>query len=107
MDPDVPVIRGMIQSWYDAPGGFSEELQEFNFAIGTEYWYNNIFAIRAGYFWEAANKGNRKYVTLGVGLRYNVFGLDFSYLIPTSRIENPLQNTLRFALIFNFGVADK
>lgn len=107
MDPDVPPIQGMIQSWYDAPGGFEEELREFNFAIGTEYWYNNIFAVRAGYFWEHATKGNRKYVTLGVGLRYNVFGLDFSYLIPTSRLENPLQNTLRFALIFNFGEAAK
>ena len=107
MDRDVAPIRGMIQSWYDAPGGFSEELREFNFAIGTEYWYNNIFAIRAGYFWEDKTKGNRKYVTLGVGLRYNVFGLDFSYLIPTTRLENPLQNTLRFALIFNFGDAPK
>ena len=105
MDPDVPVIRGMIQSWYDAPGGFSEELREFSFSVGTEYWYNNIFAIRAGYFWEDKTKGNRKYVTLGVGLRYNVFGLDFSYLIPTTGIENPLQNTLRFALVFNFGKA--
>jgi hypothetical protein len=136
MDPDVPPIRGMIQSWYDAPGQvsyqtdadgkvmyddetgaalvtvkpgtpFLEELQEFNLAFGAEYWYNNIFAIRAGYFWEATNKGNRKYVTLGVGLRYNVFGLDFSYLIPTTGIENPLQNTLRFALMFNFGKAPK
>lgn len=136
MNPDVSPIRGMVQSWYDAPGQveyqynadgeimydpttgaamttvvkgsvFKEEMQEFNFALGAEYWYNDIFAIRAGYFWEAANKGNRKYVTLGVGLRYNVFGLDFSYLIPTSSLENPLQNTLRFALIFNFGEAPK
>jgi len=107
MDPDVPPMRGMLQSWYDAPGGFSEELSEFNFSFGTEYWYNDIFAVRAGYFWEHANKGNRKYVTLGVGLRYNVFGLDFSYLIPTTGIENPLQNTLRFALLFNFGNAPK
>lgn len=105
-DPNVPTIRGMIQSWYDAPGGFSEEMSEFNFAIGTEYWYNNIFAIRAGYFWEDKYKGNRKYVTLGIGLRYNVFGLDFSYLIPTTGIENPLQNTLRFTLLFNFGQAN-
>lgn len=102
-DPDVGVIQGMIQSWYDAPGGFSEELSEFNFALGTEYWYNNLFAVRAGYFWESQNKGARQYVTLGVGLRYNVFGLDFSYLIPTSGVENPLQNTLRFTLLFNFG----
>lgn len=106
MDPDVPPLRGMLQSWYDAPGGFSEEMSEFNFAVGTEYWYNDIFSIRAGYFWEHKNKGNRKYVTLGVGLRYNVFGLDFSYLIPTTGIENPLQNTLRFTLLFNFGNAN-
>lgn len=106
MDPDVAPVRGMIQSWYDAPAGFPEELSEFNFAIGTEYWYNDIFSLRAGYFWESKNKGNRKYVTLGVGLRYNVFGLDFSYLIPTTGIENPLQNTLRFSLLFNFGNAN-
>jgi hypothetical protein len=105
-DPNVPPIRGMLQSWYDAPGGFSEEMSEFNFAIGAEYWYNDIFSIRAGYFYEHKNKGNRKYVTLGVGLRYNVFGLDFSYLIPTTGIENPLQNTLRFTLLFNFGNAN-
>jgi hypothetical protein len=105
-NPDVPPITGMIQSWYDAPGGFSEEISEFNFAIGAEYWYNDIFSIRAGYFWEDKYKGNRKYVTLGVGLRYNVFGLDFSYLIPTTGIENPLQNTLRFTLLFNFGAAN-
>lgn len=107
MDPNVPPIRGMLQSWYDAPNGFSEELSEFNLAIGAEYWYNDILAIRAGYFWESKNKGNRKYATLGVGLRYNVFGLDFSYLIPTTGLENPLQNTLRFSLLFNFGEALK
>lgn len=105
MDPDVGVIQGMIQSWYDAPGGFSEELREFNLAFGAEYWYNHLFSVRAGYFWEDKTKGARQYVTLGVGLRYNVFGLDFSYLIPTSGVENPLQNTLRFSLLFNFGNA--
>jgi hypothetical protein len=103
MSDDVPPIRGMIQSWYDAPGGFSEEMQEFYYAIGTEYWYNDILAIRAGYFYENPSKGARQYVTLGVGLRYNVFGLDFSYLIPTAAAQNPLQNTLRFSLLFNFG----
>ncbi len=102
-DPDVGVIAGMIQSWYDAPGGFSEELREFSLAVGVEYWYNNLFSVRAGYFWEDKTKGARQYVTLGVGLRYNVFGLDFSYLIPTSGVQNPLQNTLRFSLLFNFG----
>jgi hypothetical protein len=84
---------------------FKEEMQEFYFSIGTEYWYNKILAIRAGYFYENPNKGARQYVTLGVGLRYNVFGLDFSYLIPTASAQNPLQNTLRFSLLFNFGNA--
>ncbi len=106
MDPDVSVIQGMIQSWYDAPGGFSEELREFSFAFGTEYWYTDVLALRAGFFYEDLTKGNRKYATLGVGLRYNVFGLDFSYLIPVTQDQNPLQNTLRFSLIFNLGGAD-
>ena len=103
MDPDVAVIKGMVQSWYDAPGGFKEEMQEFNIAIGAEYWYNNLLAIRAGYFYENKHKGDRQYVTLGVGLRYNVFGLDFSYLIPTVPLQNPLGKTLRVTLLFNFG----
>ena len=103
MDPNVAVIKGMVQSWYDAPGGFKEEMQEFNLAFGAEYWYNNIFAVRAGYFYENRHKGDRQYVTLGIGLRYNVFGLDFSYLIPTVSQQNPLEKTLRFSLLFNFG----
>lgn len=102
-DPNVAPIKGIVQSWYDAPGGFKEEMQEFNLAFGAEYWYNNLFAIRAGYFYENAHKGDRQYVTLGVGLRYNVFGLDFSYLIPTVSQQNPLEKTLRFSLLFNFG----
>ena len=102
-DPNVGVVKGMVQSWYDAPGGFKEEIQEFSFAFGAEYWYNNIFAVRAGYFYENRHKGDRQYVTLGVGLRYNVFGLDFSYLIPTVSQQNPLEKTLRFSLLFNFG----
>jgi hypothetical protein len=106
-DPNVPVIRGMIQSWYDAPGGFSEELREFNYAIGIEYWYNDVFALRGGFFYEDKYKGGRQYATLGVGLRYNAFGLDFSYLIPVSSSQNPLQNTLRFTLLFNFGNVTK
>ena len=96
-DPNVGVVKGMVQSWYDAPGGFKEEIQEFSFAFGAEYWYNNIFAVRAGYFYENRHKGDRQYVTLGVGLRYNVFGLDFSYLIPTVSQQNPLEKTLRFS----------
>lgn len=105
MDPNVNVIRGMIQSWYDAPGGFSEEIREFSFAIGTEYWYTDVLALRGGFFYEDLTKGNRKYATLGVGIRYNVFGLDFSYLIPVTQDQNPLQNTLRFSLLFNLGKA--
>ena len=101
MDPDVPPIRGMIQSWYDAPGGFSEEMREFSFAGGVEYWYNNIFSIRGGFFYEDKTKGNRKFFTLGAGLKYNVFGLDFAYLIPLEQ-HNPLENTLRFSLLFDF-----
>lgn len=103
MDPNVNVVPGMIQSWYDAPGGFSEEMREFSFAFGTEYWYTDILALRGGFFYEDLTKGNRKYATLGVGIRYNVFGLDFSYLIPVTQDQNPLQNTLRFSLLFNLG----
>lgn len=103
MDADVPVMRGMIQSWYDAPYGFSEEIKEFNYAVGMEYWYNNILALRGGFFWEDKTKGDRKYFDLGVGLRYNTFGLDFSYLIPVGAQQHPLQNTMRFSLLFDFG----
>jgi hypothetical protein len=107
MDPNVSVPQGMIQSFYDAPGGLSEELKEFIWNVGLEYWYNKQFAVRAGYFNESAMKGNRKFFTLGAGLRYNVFGLDFSYLIPTEQ-QNPLQNTLRFTLSFDMdGFSNK
>ena len=102
-DPNVSTIRGMVQSWYDAPNGIKEEFQEFYFAVGAEYWYNKLLAIRAGYFYENQYKGNRKYFTLGVGLRYNVFGLDFSYLIPTVSQQNPLEKTLRFSLLFDLN----
>lgn len=103
-DPDRSVVSGMFGSFSDAPGGFKEELKEFTFSVGTEYWYDKQFAVRAGFFYEAPTKGNRKYVTLGAGLRYNVFGLDFSYLIPLEQ-RNPLENTLRFTLVFNFNSA--
>jgi hypothetical protein len=100
-DPNRGVVSGMLGSFNDAPGGGSEELKEVTLAGGLEYWYDNLLAIRAGYFHEAATKGNRKYFTLGVGVKYSAFGLDFSYLIPTQQ-NNPLQNTLRFTLLFNF-----
>jgi len=103
-NPDVSPITGMIQSFYDAPYGFKEEMQEINVVAAAEYWYNKLFAIRAGYFWESKYKGNRQFFTLGAGLRYNVFGLDFSYLIPIQS-NNPLQNTMQFTLLFNFNKA--
>jgi hypothetical protein len=106
-DNDVPPMRGMLQSFYDAPGGAKEELREINYAIGMEYWYNDILALRGGFFWEDKTKGDRKYFDLGVGLRYNTFGLDFSYLIPVVSQQHPLQNTLRFSLLFDFGKVTK
>ncbi len=99
---DVGLIDAMIKSFYDAPGGFMEEMAEINYSIGVEYWYDRLFAIRTGYFNEHRTKGNRKYITLGLGLKYNVFGLDFSYLIPVNSQRNPLDNTLRFTLSFDF-----
>ncbi|KAF5028305.1 hypothetical protein DSECCO2_660460 [anaerobic digester metagenome] len=100
-DPKRSIVSGMFGSFSDAPGGFKEEMQELSFCLGTEYWYDQQFALRAGFFYEHPNKGNRKYITLGAGLHYNVFGLDFSYLIPLEQ-RNPLENTLRFTLVFNF-----
>ena len=91
-----------IQSFYDAPNGFKEEMQEIMFSIGAEYWYRDQFAIRAGYFHENEKKGNRKYFSAGVGLKLNVFSLDFSYLVPTSGRNNPLANTMRFTLGLDF-----
>ncbi len=102
MDPLVSVPAGMMQSFYDAPGGFKEEIHEFSFAVGLEYWYAGQFAIRAGYFDEHQTKGNRKYFTIGAGLKYNVFNLDFAYLVPRAGQANPLANTVRFTLGFEF-----
>lgn len=100
-DPNRGVVEGMFGSFNDAPGGGKEELHEINYSIGMEYWYNKLFAIRAGYFYEHPKKGNRQYFTIGAGVKYNVFGLDFAYLIPTKQ-KNPLENTLRFSLTFDF-----
>lgn len=96
------VPSGILGSFSDAPGGASEEFHELMYSIGTEYWYKGQFAVRAGYFNEHSTKGNRKFLTAGVGIKYNVFGLNFSYLIPTSNQKNPLDNTLRFSLLFEF-----
>lgn len=100
-DPNRPLLSGMFGSFTDAPDGFSEEMQEIMIAFGTEYWYNNTFAARVGYFYENSNKGNRKYITMGVGFRYNVFGVDFAYLVPHEQ-NHPLAETIRFSLLFNF-----
>jgi hypothetical protein len=98
------VVNSWFSSFNDAPGGFSEELREFQLSAGMEYWYQEQFALRAGYFYEDKTKGNRKYFTLGAGLKYNVFGLNFSYIIPSGSgiNQNPLSNTLRFGIIFDF-----
>ena len=103
---NVSAVAGIFQSFYDAPYGFKEELQEITVSAAVEYWYNKLFAIRTGYFYESKYKGNRQFFTIGAGLRYNVFGLDFSYLIPVKQ-NNPLQNTLQFTLLFNFDTDKK
>jgi len=100
-DPDRSVPSGIFGSFSDAPGGFSEEFHEISYSLGTEYWYNQQFAVRAGYFYEHPTKGDRQYLTLGAGLKYNVFNLDFAYLVANQQ-KSPLAQTLRFSLIFNF-----
>lgn len=99
-DPDRGFIAGTFGSFSDAPGGFSEEMAEITLSTGVEYWYRNIFALRAGYFFEHVDKGDRKYFTTGMGFRYQVFGLDFSYLIPQQQ-NHPLGDTLRLSFVFN------
>jgi hypothetical protein len=97
------VIGGWFSSFGDAPGGFAEEMKEFQISAGAEYWYNNQFALRAGYFYENKTKGDRRYFTTGLGLKYNVFGFNFAYLIPSGSgvTTNPLSNTLRFSVLFD------
>jgi hypothetical protein len=99
---DKSVPAGIFGSFSDAPGGFSEEMQEISYSAGLEYWYNKQFALRTGYFYENPAKGNRKYMTLGAGLRYNVVDINLSYLLANVN-TSPLAQTLRFSLIFNFG----
>lgn len=94
---------GIFKSFGDAPDGFSEELKEFTWALGAEYWYQDSFALRTGYFSESVEKGARKYLTLGAGFKYNIVKIDVSYLFSASKVRNPLENTLRFSLSFNFG----
>ena len=109
--------KSVVGSWFssfgDAPDGFGEELKEFQVSLGAEYTYNNQFSLRAGYFHEHATKGNRRYFTMGLGVKYNVFGLNFSYLLPSGSgvSRNPLSNTLRFSVLFDLdgdgGSTDK
>lgn len=94
---------GIFKSFGDAPDGFSEELKEVTYALGAEYSYQDSFAMRLGYFHESPLKGARKFLSLGAGFKYNVVKVDVSYLFSTSKIKNPLENTLRFSLTFNFG----
>jgi len=123
---DVGVISGMLQSFYDAPGTpvkdeegnyvqnadgsfqvakgtkFKEELAEINLAAGMEYWYNNVLALRGGFFYENKNKGNRQFFNVGIGVKYNMFGIDISYLASLGK-QSPLANTLRFTLRLTLG----
>jgi len=93
----------ILSSFGDAQGGFGEEVKEFNISFGVEYWYNKQFAFRTGYYYEHPEKGDRQFITVGAGLKYNVFNIDLSYLVPTNNRRNPLDNTLRFTLMFDFA----
>jgi hypothetical protein len=96
-------FSGVTQSFTDAPGGFSEELKEITYSAGAEYLYQDSFSMRMGYFHESPDKGARQFFSLGAGFKYNVVKVDVSYLFSTSKVKNPLENTLRFSLTFNFG----
>jgi len=101
-DPNVGVLQGVFQSFGDAPGGMKEEFNELMFSVGAEYWYLKQFAFRGGYFHEHETKGARKYFTVGMGLKMNVFSLDVAFLLPATRgVRSPLANTLRFTLLFD------
>jgi len=104
VDDNRSVPAGIFGSFADAPGGFSEEMREISYATGVEYRYNKQFALRAGYFYESPSKGDRQYLTLGAGFKYNQFDIDFSYLAANQQ-KSPLSNTLRFSVIVNFGAA--
>lgn len=102
-DKDKSLLSGIFGSFSDAPDGFSEEIKEIMTSAGVEYWYNDLFAARLGYFNEAKTKGNRKYMTIGVGFRKDRFGLDVAYLVPTNKREHPLAETIRFTLLLNIS----
>jgi len=103
---DVEFLSGMFQSFGDAPGGFEEEMKEVTWALGAEYMYRDSFAFRAGYFNEAEEKGARKFLALGAGFKANVVNIDLSYLFSTSKVQSPLEGTLRFSLTFNIGAGE-
>ena len=106
MDPEVGIVSGIFQSFWDAPGGTKEEFRELMYSVGGEYWYANQFALRAGYFNEHDTKGGRKYFTFGMGMKYTVYTIDFSYLVNANNdvgATNPLANTMRFSLTWDFG----
>lgn len=103
---DVGFLKGMFQSFGDAPGGFSEEIKEFTYSLGAEYVYQDSFALRTGYFNESEEKGARKFFALGAGFKANVVNIDLSYLFSASKVQSPLENTLRFSLTFNFGAGE-
>ncbi len=100
-NPYRSVTSGIFGSFTDAPGGATEELQEIKASSGMEYWYDNLLAFRAGYYYENKTQGDRQYMTFGFGVKYSVFTIDMSYLAPLTQ-RNPLQNTLRFSLLFDF-----
>lgn len=105
-DPKVGIVTGILQSFHDAPGGFKEELKEVNISFGSEYWYNNVFAMRAGYFYESKSKGSRQFFTVGASFKYSIINIDGSYLIPT-KLNNPLQRTWRITISFEFDATKK
>jgi hypothetical protein len=100
--PDINFFNGIFKSFNDAPGGTKEELKEITWALGFEYLFAETLALRTGYFNESEEKGSRKYMTFGAGVKLNGMVVDISYLSSTSKIRNPLENTLRFSLSFNF-----
>jgi hypothetical protein len=106
LDKSQTVLSGMFGSFTDAPGGAKEEIHEIMTSLGAEYWYNETFAARLGYFLEAKDKGNRKYMTAGLGFRRNNFGIDVAYIVPTNQREHPLAETLRFTIMLQIPEGD-
>ncbi len=102
-DPNISSAAAVFTSWFDAPGGFKEEMHEFVLNFGIEYSYNDLLFLRAGYFNESKYKGRRKYFTFGVGLKYSIFAIDAAYILPVGTKSHPLENTLRFSISFDFG----